>query len=286
VTEDSHGQPLALGSGFIAGPGVIVTCFHVIEGASSAYAKRVGKDARLEVIGVLGTDEKRDLALLAIGTTSVKPLVLDTSGVEVGEDVYAVGNPMGLEGTFSDGIVSGIRAVGNDTLIQLTAPISPGSSGGPVLNSEGEVVGVAVATLKDGQSLNFAVPSRYIRALLSRKTEPTAFAHAAGRTGPSIVDDLGDPRQQGVEGILFRWFQSYRQSANFSIVNHLRYTVTDVYCLVILLSGQQPVDYNLVHCEEPIPPGLAKRVGAGLSDFDHVSDGVELRVLDYRVVRY
>ena len=72
----------------------------------------------------------------------------DSSKVSTGDDVYVVGNPQGLEGTFSAGIVSGIRKIGEDSLLQITAPISPGSSGGPVTNSKGEVIGVSVATFK------------------------------------------------------------------------------------------------------------------------------------------
>ena len=70
------------------------------------------------------------------------------------------GNPQGLEGTFSQGIVSSIRVLGADKILQITAPISPGSSGGPVLNEKGQVIGVSVATFRGGQNLNFAIPSK------------------------------------------------------------------------------------------------------------------------------
>jgi len=87
--------------------------------------------------------------------------------VAVGDEVFVVGNPYGLEGTLSQGIMSGLRSVGPDSLLQITAPISPGSSGGQVLNSQGEVIGVAVATLTDGQNLNFAIPVSYLKAFLT-----------------------------------------------------------------------------------------------------------------------
>ena len=87
---------------------------------------------------------------------------------QVGETVYAVGNPRGLEGTFSQGIISSIRPVGSDKLIQITAPLSPGSSGGPVLNRKGEVIGVSVFTIRNGQNLNFAIPSNYVKPLLTK----------------------------------------------------------------------------------------------------------------------
>ena len=90
----------------------------------------------------------------------------DSSAVEVGEEVYAVGNPEGLEGTFSQGIISGIRRVGDRDLIQITAPISHGSSGGPVLNKHGQVVGIAVGAIRTGQNLNFAIPASELQLLV------------------------------------------------------------------------------------------------------------------------
>jgi S1-C subfamily serine protease len=82
--------------------------------------------------------------------------------------VFVVGNPRGLEGTFSQGMVSSIRGLDSGTLLQITAPISAGSSGGPVLDVLGNVIGVAVATIREGQNLNFAVPTNYLAALVDR----------------------------------------------------------------------------------------------------------------------
>src|SRR5262249_3421737 len=86
----------------------------------------------------------------------------------IGDEVYVVGNPEGLEGTFSQGIISSLR--GND-YIQITAPISHGSSGGPVLNKNGEVIGVAVGLIEEGQNLNFAIPVSKLTQLLNRKSD-------------------------------------------------------------------------------------------------------------------
>ena len=99
--------------------------------------------------GVTAVDAERDLVVLKISAAHTRAFPLGNSDtLQVGESVYAVGNPQGLEGTFSEGIVSSIRRVGSDKLLQITAPISPGSSGGPVLNSKSEVIGVSVATFR------------------------------------------------------------------------------------------------------------------------------------------
>jgi S1-C subfamily serine protease len=169
VIEDTNGQPVSLGSGFFVREGEIASNLHVVEGASRGYAKVVGQTTKYDIEGITGIDPDRDLVLLKSSATRTMSMSLGNSDVlEIGEPVYVVGNPQGLEGTFSQGIVSSIRQVGSDKLLQITAPISPGSSGGPVLNSKGEVIGVSVATFRGGQNLNFAIPSNYVKALLAK----------------------------------------------------------------------------------------------------------------------
>ena len=170
VMEDANGQPLGLGSGFFVRTNQIATNFHVIEGAARGTAKRVGQKTEYTIEGFTAMDEKHDLAILQVKGAFVQPLPLgDSDTVEIGETVYVAGNPKGyLEGTFSDGIISGIRGDSTDKRLQMTAPISPGSSGGPVLNGVGEVIGVSVMTIEGGQNLNFAIPSNYLTVLVAR----------------------------------------------------------------------------------------------------------------------
>ena len=166
VMEDTNGQPLGLGSGFFVKPNQIATNLHVVEGTARGYAKLVGQKTKRDIEGITAIDAKRDLVILKVSALGVPAVSLgDSDTVLVGETVYAVGNPHGLEGTFSQGIISSVRTVGVDKVLQLTAPISPGSSGGPVLNGQGKVIGVSVATYHGGQNLNFAIPSNYLVAL-------------------------------------------------------------------------------------------------------------------------
>ena len=169
--QDSKGVPLGFGSGFFVGDNLIATNYHVIEGAARGTAKLVGQFSTYTIEGVTATDQTNDLALLKVTMSGIKPLPLgNSSDVKIGETVYVAGNPKGLEGTFSDGIISSRRDPYTKERLQMTAPISPGSSGGPVLNSKGEVIGISFMTLVGGQNLNFAIPSRYLTELL---TEPT-----------------------------------------------------------------------------------------------------------------
>lgn len=176
VMEDANGQPFSLGSGFFVRDGEIVSNLHVVEGAAKGYAKLVGQKTKYDLEGITAVDPERDLVVLKISARSQALPLGNSDAVQIGEPVYAVGSPEGLEGTFSQGIVSGIREVGTHKLLQITAPISPGSSGGPVLNGRGEVIGVSVATFRGGQNLNFAIPSSYLKTLLSKTGPAKALA--------------------------------------------------------------------------------------------------------------
>ena len=162
-----NGQPLGFGSGFFVQHDQIATNFHLIAGASRGTAKLFGKPYDIE--GITASDVENDLAILKVSDSNVQPLPLgDSDAVQLGDTVYVSGNLKELEGAFSEGIISGPREVGSQTLLQMTAPISPGGSGGPVLNQKGEVIGLAFVTLEDGQSLNCVIPSNHLKALISK----------------------------------------------------------------------------------------------------------------------
>ena len=180
--KDSNGKTLGFGSGFFVKSNLIATNYHVIAGAASGTAKLVGKYTTYKIEGWTATDENNDLALLKVSAYGIKPLPLGNSNVvKIGDMVYVAGNPKGLEGTFSDGIISSRRDKYTKERFQMTAPISPGSSGGPVLNGNGEVIGVSVAAHRDldAQNLNFAIPSNYLKTLLTlpKPAKPLAQAN-------------------------------------------------------------------------------------------------------------
>ncbi len=103
----------------------------------------------------------------------------DSEKVRPGDAIVAIGHPLGLEDTVSNGLVSAVRQIGDLTALQISAPIAPGSSGGPLLNEHAEVIGVATAILRGGQNLNLGVPAKYIQALLQNQTPVTLAALAA-----------------------------------------------------------------------------------------------------------
>ncbi len=170
VIEDANGKSLGSGSGFFIGKGLIATNYHVVEKGTKKVYKQVGKDKWYNITDTVKIDKQRDLAILKVSDVDAPALPLGNSdGVQIGQSVYAVGNPIGvLEGTFAPGFVSSIRGKEPNKSIQITAPISPGSSGGPLLNDKGEVIGIIVGGITEGQNLNFAIPSNYLKELLDK----------------------------------------------------------------------------------------------------------------------
>ena len=158
------GQIAATGSGFVVGKNTIATNLHVVWGAHSVNANFPGGRSEI-VVGIVGFDASHDIATLSANTDGIPALPLgDTTSV--GETVVAVGSPENLTNSVSTGIVSGIRFLDNTKKIQTTAPISPGSSGGPLLDEDGFVIGVTSSHYSEGQNLNFAIPSGYLRKII------------------------------------------------------------------------------------------------------------------------
>jgi S1-C subfamily serine protease len=282
VAEDADGRPLSLGSGFFIADKVIATNLHVIAGASRGYAKLMGDSKPLQIEGIVAIDAMRDLVLLKLpAVTGIALRIGDSNTLEVGDTVFAVGNPQGLEGTFSQGIVSGIRAIGPEKLLQITAPISPGSSGGPVLNTKGHVVGVSVATFRGGQNLNFAIPSNYLKTLLTQITSVRSLASIRSREDRrSILSDFGGPSTDGVVGTRLT-YDSFSATGHysFSLLNKLQQPVENIQCLVIFYDVEGiPLDVVMVKYEGVIPPGIAKRIAG------RVDQSVERLNADHRDV--
>ena len=166
-TFDGDGRVISRGSGFFISSDKIITNHHVIERASKVEVQ-LANGRRFSSKGALAVDRESDLALLEIEVPSdlALPLAVVQRPPLEGESIVVIGNPFGLEGSVSNGIVSAIREIaGYGTIIQITAPISPGSSGSPVVNMFGQVIGVATAQASEGQSINFAIPSARIARL-------------------------------------------------------------------------------------------------------------------------
>ncbi len=180
------------GSGFLAkSDGTIVTNAHVIAGMSSIQVKLASGEVYRRVY-ILASDETEDIAILRIEAADVPALPLGNSNeVKPGDNVLLIGAPLGLEETVSTGIISNVTRLLEDgpRVIQTTAPASPGSSGGPLLNTKGEVIGLMSFAVVQGQNLNFAIPINYVRG----KLDTLALTNGARLIDSSVASPPGAP---------------------------------------------------------------------------------------------
>ncbi len=197
-----------VGTGFIVSrDGRIATNLHVIRGAQSVKVTTLGGD-EYEIEEVVAVDPERDLAIVEINARGeIASLVLgDSDGVSAGDPVVAIGNPLGvLDYTVSDGLISSVRPISQDlTVLQISAPISHGSSGGPLFNPYGEVIGVATAIFTEGQNLNFGVPSNYLRPLMQIQRGVSLATFLADNDDSEAVSALGGAGPPGDATAPFR----------------------------------------------------------------------------------
>ena len=185
ATYDASGEALMTGSGFFLHPGQVVTNLHVIRGAAKAEIKTLdGKGKVFPVNGTLAIDEEGDLALLSVDTPTERPRSTELASElpDEGDPIFVIGNPLKLEGSVSDGIVSAVREVPNSyRIIQITAPISHGNSGSPVFNFKGEVLGVVTIKVTNGQNINLAIAAARVAELKAGKLQPLSELALKGK---------------------------------------------------------------------------------------------------------
>jgi S1-C subfamily serine protease len=211
TTFDNTGEPLMTGSGFFLNPGEVVTNLHVIRGATRAEVKLLdGKGRVFQVKGALCVDEEGDLALLDIDMPRdrVRVTQIAKSLPDEGEPIFVIGNPLKLEGSVSDGIVSAIREVPNlGRIIQITAPISHGNSGSPVFNLHGQVLGVVTVKVTNGQNINLAIASARVDQLKADKLRP--LSDFSNKAKADLSDSL---YKTGLESL---WLGNYDNAVGY-----------------------------------------------------------------------
>jgi tetratricopeptide (TPR) repeat protein len=161
ITYNAAGEVALTGSGFFIRPGQVLTNLHVVEGAHHAEIRTFeGKGKTYKVAGLVEVDEDGDLAVLSVDMPAGRASVVETTSVipDEGERIFVIGNPLRLEGSVADGIVSAVREVPSlGSIVQITAPISHGNSGSPVFNMRGQVVGVVTIRVMNGENINLAL---------------------------------------------------------------------------------------------------------------------------------
>ena len=284
VAQDAKDKIIGRGSGFVVHDDQIVSNFHVVEDAAKVYAKLVGKETLFDIKGIIAIDRENDLVLLDVPDDfEAPPLDLaDSEAVQVSDPVYVVGNPQGfLEGTVSQGIISGFRELRfGDKHIQMTAPISRGSSGGPVLNDEGTVVGVSVGSLVEGQLLNFAIPSNCLKTLLTeeRSANPLLEAvtigeltwkesetyHWISRIDPNHGSSSLERFPIRTNDIPVKAPWDFEYSYRFSLRNQCLEDISNIRCYVTFFDATD----HKIYRDDVVFPGMLPAGAAKLINFD------------------
>ncbi|MGD1041551.1 MAG: tetratricopeptide repeat protein [Sedimentisphaerales bacterium] len=210
-TFDDNNQPIGQGSGFfVNNKGHIVTNHHVIEGAYRATVK-ISSGMEYPVEGIIAKDADADIVKIVVKIPDANTpfLNLSTNVPSEGQDIVVIGNPLGLESTVSAGIVSAVRDIpAFGKILQITAPVSPGSSGSPVINSKGEVIGIATFIVTQGQNLNFAIPSDKIIALKETAQTPIFEAMTTATSDTNELFNKGLKESwQGNHVVALAYFQ-------------------------------------------------------------------------------
>ena len=249
LVEVEAGQKSRQGSGFIVdSDGLILTNHHVIRDATNARIRMASGDV-YDRVSIMATDERRDIAVLKISGFGLPTLALGNSdSVRIGTDVIAIGSPMGLENTVSTGIVSGRRQEPRGfQLLQISAPASTGSSGGPVLSRDARVIGIAASQFRNGQNLNFAVPINYARGMLTAlDSEPLAVLGSTGldrRSAPEETEMSSAPTAGRVNaGLRFdlSGFEDHRLDLSVHEENGAIRHTTVTHRLIEDIAGGEP----------------------------------------------
>jgi tetratricopeptide (TPR) repeat protein len=191
VTYDAKNEVQMTGSGFFIRPGQVLTNLHVIDGAHRAEIRTLdGKGKTYAVGGIVSLDDEGDLAVLSVNLPAdrARSLEVATALPEEGEHVFVIGNPLRLEGSVSDGIVSAVREVPSlGEIVQITAPISHGNSGSPLFNMKGQVIGVITMKVTNGQNINLALGASRLNQL--RPGNMLTFADLAGRSKTGLQSE-------------------------------------------------------------------------------------------------
>lgn len=204
VGYDAAGAVTSQGSGFYLGSDRVATNYHVIAGASKVRILDVDGQTLGTALFAEAIDARLDLAILPAPEDGPDGLPLELHLPELGDHVWAFGSPKGLYGTMTDGIVSAVRERGGRTVVQISAPISPGSSGGPVLDERGRVIGVTVSSIRGGQNLNFAVPAREL-AWLAAMNGGRVELPVGSRTELMVEANDGNHGSAGRHAVSPRW---------------------------------------------------------------------------------
>jgi len=294
---DVNDQPVSMGSGFYTRTNLVATNLHVVRNAKKLRIFSVVTQKERHVKGVHAISAEHDLAVLQMDEAG-EALDSNHEKMETGDPIYAIGNPRGLEASLSTGIVSAVRTLDKTAMLQITAPISPGSSGGPVLNAKAQVVGISTSYIEEGQNLNFAVNVKHLdeviasnahgdcRSLNVLATSEPANAEKRRSTIESVrvvSPDFHGSKDFSANPILnvLTWDLSFKNDGDKVAKNF------DLLILVVDDNSHEIIHFVRKQVEISVPPKLGKRTHLeekGL-DFETFKAGILWHCV-YRILNF
>lgn len=286
VLSLKDGIPFSQGTGFYISDDSIITNYHVVQGASSINIKFSESEDIIKGVRISKASPEYDLAIL-VSKNKNSFLPTDSSGNEkIGSKIYTIGNPRGLEGTISEGILSGKRINDGIEYLQITAPISPGNSGGPIINTNGDVIGVSTFTFKGSQNLNFGIPIKYIKKCVDYNQ--------------ILSNEKTTIKKSDIGALQLTDFQKIGSEfdEHISLKNNTEEVITSCEIVIIYKLNGEVINYKTMFFEEDIEPGLAKRFSYRSfdqdQDWEYIKErnlfhnqykhfDIELRVLSYTI---
>lgn len=302
------GVPYSQGSGFFVSPTTLVTNYHVVEGSDKIRIKFEGNDSVFQDVYLVKASPKYDIAILQTKKAYSFFNVDNGTNLSIGSHIYVIGNPRGLESTISDGILSGKRSNSGIEYLQITAPISPGNSGGPILDERGNVIGIATFTFKDGQNLNFGMPIKYLNKCVSLESISQSTKQNISRTDSTAISmvtyskEYGDDFQQmsfknntnhtitSIEGVLIyrQNVVDYKWSSNNSGYEYFHSAIGDIFNYQIISTKVEIAPHltKLVTLNvdpDMVPHSYCEKFCTGCGNTSNIHYHCEFRLLSYEI---
>jgi|GEM_PF-4906069 len=309
IMEDDFEQTKLSGTGFLIGEGMVATSIHVVEGSKFGYALLADDETKHKIEGYYSIDKDNHLVILSVPTIKGEGIKLSyMDDLDIGKKIYAIGMKRGITGGVSRGIITGTRKFDERKLYQISAPISPASIGGPVLNDKGEAVGIALSALYQGTQINVAVPVEYLRKLKDVKVENISYLPIQKGTAKNYLPESEQKYiLKGIEIFNKEYENNHVSKKNlrlgqnllkrFSIRNDFPYKVMNVRINFVAV-GQDgiPIDHYTKtflegYPDEVLEPNVTKAVELGAYDWEksralRLEEGetLEIRVIDFEFI--
>ncbi len=288
VAEDKWGQPVATGSSFFVSSDTVVTTCGSISGAVKGHVITAGGKGRSEITGVTTVDKEMGLVLLKLDSCDGEPVVVNHSNsVTVGDRVWVMGRSSHSGRILTEGRIASVHTVGEDSLLRMNGSFRASNCGGPVLNKEGKLIGIANGTFVDTEESFFVIGGQYVRQLRQETEQVRAMGECEEEYKSDLLFGLGRNIRFAATGTEVKWRYSTLNSGEYSFLlgNKLRWPVRDVSGIVVFYDeNNEQVGVDRIKHRKSIGPGLSVTIKSKVDgQIQTKAKRTEFRVLDFEI---